>query len=491
MMLEEEEYRNQQAKINKSKKNKMNKSIKFITYFMFLIFAVMVGFYVRFLLTEGEKYANNTYNPRHTDRSDFVIRGDIKSADGVVLATTRVDENGKEQRYYEYPTMFAHAVGYSTRGRTGVEEIADSYLSDSNVVITDQIESKLTESKVQGDSVTITIDYKLQESAYNMMSLWDGAFIAIEPSTGEIKAMISKPDFNVNSIAEQYDNMVADTSNSSLLNRCTQGLYPPGSTFKVLTTLAYLDSGHSASDFSFNCNGSISVLNDTFRCYGGSKHGQENLDKAFYKSCNCAYGTLGLSLNPASYRNTVERLYLNNDIPTDLYNVKKSSFTLDATTTDDIKAQTGFGQGETLVTPLQMAFIAAAICNDGVAMKPYIVKEVDSDDGYIVKNNKPTSIGQIIPRENAAVLQRLMRECVTDGTGSKLKEGVGYEAYGKTGTAEFSNNSDLAHSWFMGYAKGYNGKELAVAVIMEKAGNASYAAVPICEQVFNAYFSGL
>ena len=477
---------------NKSKTSKANIAVIFIMCFTSIIFLWLIGYFAFFIAKKGELYTENSYNPRYTDESEYVIRGNILAEDGTILATTKIDENGNESRYYEYPAMFAHAVGYSTAGKTGIEEMANSYLTTSNMDIMDQIEAaKAAGIKIQGDSVTTTLDVNLQQSAYNMMSLWDGAIIAIEPSTGKIKCMVSKPDFNTNSIKDNYSNLVADNTNAVLLNRCTQGMYPPGSTFKVVTTLAYLDQGYSLNDFNYQCNGAISVMDDIYHCYGGQAHGRVDLHKAFYKSCNCAFGTMGLGLDISNYQETAEKLFFNNDIPTDMLNVKKSSFALDLDSDNKEIAQTGFGQGETLVTPLQMCLIASAICNDGEAMKPYLLESVQSEDGYLVQSFKPESIGQITSKNNAAVLQGLMRECVTDGTGKKLKDAYTYEAYGKTGTAEISDVSADCHSWFMGYAKGYNGKELAIAIIMERAGNSSYAAVPIAQNVFDAYFSGL
>ena len=180
-------------------------------------------------------------------------------------------------------------------------------------------------------------------------------------------------------------------------------------------------------------------------------------------------------------------MLFNRDIPTKLSNVKKSSFTLEKGDDPVLVMQTAIGQGDTLVTPLHMAMISAAIANDGVVMEPYILDRVENDNGDLVKAYFGNTYGSIISSEDAKTMRKLMRTVVTDGTASALNTD-GYKAYGKTGSAEYTSDKNATHSWFTGFAKS-DDKEIAVAIIMEGAGSGSGHAVPVARAMFDNYFS--
>lgn len=224
-----------------------------ITYFVVFIFIAMMAYLVKYVVFDANTTIANSYNKRQSLYAENVTKGKIISSDGVVLAETKVDSEGNETRVYPYGSMFAHVVGYDSNGQSGLELSANYYLLTSNQNILYKVYHALTDEKDMGNNVITTLDYNLQSTAYNALGNNDGAVIVIEPDTGKILAMVSKPDYDPNDI----DNVIAESSDSDsscLLNRATQGLYPPGSTFKILTTLEYIrenpDYGSGSHDSS-------------------------------------------------------------------------------------------------------------------------------------------------------------------------------------------------------------------------------------------------
>ena len=471
--------------VEKTAKKSTNREFAVITYGFFAAFICLAAYFCYFLAFQSEDFINSSYNPRVAALSDTVIRGDIKTSDGVVVATSSVDSQGNETRFYPYNELYDHAIGYNYNGMSGVELDANFYLLRSHAFILERIKNSIQGEKNQGDTVVTTIDSSLQKAAYNAMGDYDGAVIALDPSTGKILCMVSKPDFDPNTLEANWS-AISSEDDAVLVNRATQGLYPPGSTFKILTALEYLQEGNS-TDNTFQCDGEYSNNGYTIHCYKGEKHGNETFTEAFSESCNVAFSQIGLSLNIDSYSALANQLLFNQSLPTKLSNVKNSSFTLNSSSPSALVMQTAIGQGETLVTPLHMAMIASAVANDGVLMEPYDIDSIENKDGTQVKSYSGKEYGSILTEEEAAELQSLMRSVVTDGTGSKLQSDA-YTAYGKTGTAEYSSDENSAHSWFVGYAESGD-KKIAIAVIMEGAGSGSAHAVPTAKSVFDTYFS--
>ena len=474
--------------MNKKRTTKKSNNLEFavITYGFLALFIAMCLYFAYYLTFGAEDFINNPYNARVSKFSENVIRGDILSSDGQVLATTQVAGDGTEVRSYPYGRIFAHAVGYNTNGKAGVELDGNFNMLRSHSFFLTRLIHDFTDEKDQGDSVVTTLDAGMQQAAYNAFGDYRGAVVAIEPSTGKILTLMSKPDFDPGSIASNWEALNSDSDSSVLLNRATQGLYPPGSTFKILTALEYLnEKGHT--DDTFDCQGTYTENGYTIHCYGNTSHGHEDLTQAFSKSCNVAFSQAGLSLNLNKYHALAENMLFNKDIPTKLSNVKKSSFDLKKGDDPVLVMQTAIGQGDTLVTPLHMAMIAAAIDNDGVVMEPYIIDKVVNDNGDLVRPFFAENYGAIISSDDAKKLRKLMHSVVTEGTGSALNTEA-YKAYGKTGSAEYTSDKNATHSWFVGFAK-KDGKEVAVAVIMEGAGSGSSHAVPVARAMFDNYFS--
>ncbi len=472
---------------NKHKKRRSrNQEFLVVTYSFLALFLCLSGYICYFIAYQSSDFITSSYNKRASALSTTTIRGDIFAADGTVLATSSVDENGEETREYPTGELFSHVVGYYYNGRSGLEKDANYILLDSHEDYLEQFQYTLQGKKVQGDSIVTTLDTNIQQIAFNDMETKNAAVIAMDPETGKILCMLSKPYFNPNTLKENWDLVVNDAYSSKLMNRCTQGLYAPGSTFKIVTALAYLRQGGSLDD-TFTCSGSKDVNGLTFHCYNGTAHGSMDLRKAFAKSCNVTFGTIGMGLDLDDYRKTADNLLFNQDLPVQMNNYNTSSFDVDHNTASDLVFQTAFGQGHTLVTPLHMAMIVSAIANDGVLMKPYLIDHSQNMQGILVKHFSPEKAKTLMTTEEAAQLQELMRGVVTSGTATALNSEM-YDAYGKTGTAEFDDSKTDAHSWFVGYATNGN-KQLAIAVIVEDAERGSSMSIPVVKDIFDYYFS--
>lgn len=464
------------------RKKARNREYTFVSYFFVLIFVSLIGYVIYFNSVKSEDFINSPYNTRQDTFSDRVIRGTIQSSDGEILAKTDVYEDGTENRIYPYSNIFSHVIGYDTHGKSGLESEANFQLLTSHAFFLEQMKNEFKDQKNMGDTVISTLNANLQTTAYYALGDRRGAVVAMEPSTGKILAMVSKPDFDPNYLADNWDYLVNDETNSSLLNRATMGQYPPGSTFKVVTALDYFRKKGSFEGYSYLCQGSITMDDHTIQCYNGTVHGQENFYSAFASSCNCAFADMGIDLGGGSLKETSEDLLFNKKLPLDSY--RKSSFSLDKRSGTPLIMQTAIGQGNTLVSPMHMALITSAIANGGVLMKPYLIDEVVNNAGEAVSKTEPTVYRNLMTSNEANLLGKLMKNVVDNGTASALS-GRGYTVAGKTGSAEFDENGS-SHSWFIGYSN-IDDPDLVVSIIVENGGTGSEAAVPIAGQLFDAY----
>ena len=233
-----------------------NREYAVITYLFLAIFIGLMGYFVYFQVVKSEDFINSSYNTRTDSFANTIVRGTIYSNDGTALAQTTLDGEGNEVRNYPYGSMFAHVVGYATNGKAGIESMANFYLLRSHAFVLEKIANELKGEKSQGDNVITTLDYDLQAAAYNALGDQEGAVMVLEPSTGKILAMVSKPDYDPNTISANWDSII-NSESSVLLNRATQGLYPPGSTFKILTALEYMRENSDYENYSFDCTGSV------------------------------------------------------------------------------------------------------------------------------------------------------------------------------------------------------------------------------------------
>lgn len=456
-----------------------------LTYVIVVLFLGMAGYLANFVVFDSEEVINNPRNKRQEVMAERVTKGSILSADGKVLAETSVDSHGKVKRHYPQKKVFCHVVGRTDNSMTGIEmnQCYPMLTSHSNPLV--QLSNTLKGQKSRGDDVVTTLDARLQKTAYRALGSFRGAAVAMEPATGKILAMVSKPSYDPNKVLQQWDSLVEDSKEESkLINRATQGLYPPGSTFKIVTALEYLQENQGdAGGFNYKCKGAATFGGNKIKCYGGEKHGREDLKRAFAKSCNGAFALIGTGLDLNRFHKFCNKLGFNK---TQKFNFEtnKSVFSLNASTPEEEVAQTSIGQGKTLITPLENLMITSMVANDGEMMKPYVVDHLQDPDGRETKKYEPKSLGSIVDKDSNSELQNMMREVIKSGTGSSLS-GLGYSVAGKTGSAEVDSNG-TTHSWFVGYAPANNPK-IAVSIVVESSGTGSKYAVPVAKKMFENY----
>lgn len=477
--LQREKRRGEQNKI-------ANRPILLVTYVITGIFLLMIGYICKFMIVDSQTVIANSYNTRQDKLAERVIRGDIVSGDGVVLATNQYADDGSYIRYYPYGNMYAHAVGYDKYGKSGVELTANYYLLTSNANIFERTVKALKEEKNMGDTIVTTLDTRLQTAAYNALGDGRGAVVVMEPDTGKILAMVSKPDFDPNSIDDVWQAVSDGTAwdNSILLNRATQGLYPPGSTFKVLTALEYMRENSNWEGYHFNCQGEDTFNNVTIHCYNSTVHGDVSLADSVAYSCNTSFANIGMTLNMDSFHKLCEDFLFNQNLP---YGgtYTKSSFVLNGSSDKSLIPQTVIGQGDTQISPLHNALIMSTMANGGVMMKPYLVDSIENYQGVNVKRFSPSAYKRIISADEAAQMTELMKGVVTYGTGSVLNTDA-YTVAGKTGTAEY-NSEGKSHSWFVGFSNVEN-PDIVVSVVIEDADTSGIRAVNVAKQIFDAYY---
>lgn len=478
-----------QKKKQKKAKRRKNREYTIVSYFFVLIFVSLIGYMAYFNIWERDAITSSPYNSRQNQAEDRIVRGSILSSNGQALAYTQVDDQGNETRIYPYGNMFAHVVGYEANGRNGLESLANSSLMSTHHEYVDRLKNEILELKNPGDNVVTTLNTRLQEVAYNALGGYNGAVVVMDPKTGAVLASVSKPDFDPNTVEANWDSLVNDSTNSSLLNRATQGAYPPGSIFKIVTALTYLREHGTLDDFSYNCTGSITQEGHTIPCIYGEVHGQVDFTTAFAESCNTAFVQMGLDLGADAIQETAEDLLFNQELPISL-DYRKSTIDLKESEGIPFLMQSSIGQGTTLVSPMHMAMIVSAIANGGELMEPYYIDHVENDAGDVVKTTSPSTYKELMSESEAETLKNLMAEVVNSGTGTQLS-GESYSAAGKTGSPEYegSDGSIQTHSWFVGFSN-VEDPDLVVAVIAEGAGTGSKVALPIAHEIFNAYYYG-
>jgi len=435
-----------------------------------------------------DEYTSSNYNTRNAIREKNIVRGTIYDRNGVVLAES-TESDGTTKRVYPYSNLYSHVIGYSssTYGKSLIESSFNSELTGADYITVSNIKSILSGERRHGKNLTLTIDHELQKRADNLMNRYIGSVVAMNPKTGEILAMVSKPDFNPDEsyLSENWSNL-SDNENSPFLTRATMGLYPPGSTFKVLTTAAMLENGMSEKTVNDE-TGYIEIGDKKISNAGKAIYGDTNLETGFKKSSNVYFSTSAIELKDDMLRQTAENFMFNKNINFK-FPSSKSKFTT-SKMSDGERAITGIGQGKTLVTPLHLAMIASTIANDGKMVKPYIVAD-SFQGGFSPVNPKANILKNSLSPEYANEIKRLMSEAVKSGTATSAQI-PGIEVCGKTGTAENEKTFDdpnKTHAVFIGFAP-YDNPQIAVSVVLEYAGSSGGTiAAPIAREIMKKFF---
>ncbi|MDO4284333.1 MAG: FtsW/RodA/SpoVE family cell cycle protein [Eubacteriales bacterium] len=502
------------------------------------LFGAMSVYFVHYAAVNRQELFDNDYNTRQSQLLEQNVRGSILAADGQVLAQTvtvvaddaagtaaqtqeadtanaadtsdaQTSENDTanasaqtvQRREYPFGALFAHIVGYATKGRSGLEDAYNYELSHSDLTLSEKADYESRGEKYPGNNIVTTLDPALQQAASDAMGIYRGAIVVSDPATGEILAMVSKPDFDPNEISSEWEKLSQDEESAALLNRASQGLYPPGSTFKIMDAVEYLEEHPDDwEQYTFQCAGSFTRDGETIHCFHNESHGTVTFMESFAESCNSSFANIGLSLDEDRFTELLRTMMFGEELPYELpSSVSRTVLTEsgeeasgkgegnDGGISTKDRMQLAIGQGTTGMSPLHLNLITAAIANDGVLMKPYVVSSVQTASGTVLSRTEPQAYRQLMSADTAAQMRKLMEAVVEEGTATKLK-GYGYTAAGKTGSAEYEDDSTASHAWFTGFAPAEN-PQVAVTVIIEGAGSGGDYAVPMARRVFDAYFA--
>jgi len=441
---------------------------------------VILFVYVSYIqVVESDFLASHPLNRRNAEATRQIEYGMILDKNGEKLATNEKSGDGFI-RNYPYGAMLAHVVGYesSQYGKAGIESACNQYLTGMNNQWSHLgAISHLLRSQV-GNNVILTLDAQLQETAYKALGDHRGAIVVMSPRTGAILAMVSKPSFNPNTLDEQWASLSKST-NSPLLNRATQGLYPPGSVIKVMIADAALTDKVTDLSRIIHSSGFLKIAPDyVLNENGMEEHGDMNLKEALTVSSNVAFGTLSLELGGKRMAKTFERYGFTRSVGPQLQEADSRLPDFNSLGDGDL-AQTGIGQGSLLVTPLRMAMLASSFAHQGIMMKPYLVDKITDVDGTVVKDFAPEEWLTATTPELANVIKDMMVSVVDHGTGTAASLS-GITVAGKTGTAE--NPHGDPHAWFIGFAPADN-PQVAIAVIVENSGFGGSVAAPIAGKI--------
>lgn len=424
----------------------------------------------------------NEYNQRIRARENAMLKGKILSSDGKILAQSIAGEDGNIYRVYPYGEKTAFLTGRNTMGKTGLEASKNQVLYETEADFFESLLQEISGEPAEGNTVVTTIDMGLQMKAYEVLSGYRGAVAVMEVKSGRLLALASTPSYDPNEVEASWEELIK-RADAPLYNRVQNGLYPPGSIFKTVTLLAYL-SEHGESDFSCVCEGTARIQNTTVNCYDGKAHGAQTLQEAFENSCNVAFALMGQQISDAAYQAAEERLGFGQTWAGELsYTADK--FRIETETTDAVRVQASFGQGETLMTPYHAMMLTAAIANGGVLQMPYLTEQVLTYDGVLVEEFSSPEAKRLMSEEESGLLTQYM----VAASKSKMAElsAAGITVAGKTGSAEYSETMP-AHSWYICFAPAED-PQIAICVLMESVGTGSKYALPAAKELLKEYFS--
>ena len=439
-----------------------------------------------------------------------IKRGVIRAADGTLLATNVRRKVGGQTLYFRrYPTgrLFAQLVGYSTqvRSRAGLEQSENAYLTSSNAnlgTLLNKTIDKLKGVTITGNDLVLSVRPGLQRIAMAQLAGKCGAAVVMNPKTGKVYALASQPTYDPNLVERHFNKIQAIRGPcqpaAPLLNRATNGLFTPGSTFKVVTAAAALNSHRFTPDSTFEDPGYCTeygkrVSNAASPDGPAEAFGTVTFAEGLQHSINSVFCNIGKSIGAGMILNYMKRFGFYEDpaletpndekAPSGLYNNGRLFFPGHPSTQVD-PGRMAFGQERLAVTPLQMAMVASTVANGGVAMKPSVLNRVVDAKGKTIVRVEPRKLGRVMSPTTAREINAMMVSAVQSGTGTTAQI-PGIQVAGKTGTAE-TGNSGINTTWFITFAPADNPK-VAVAVTLENQhGFGGTTAAPIAKVLLQA-----
>jgi peptidoglycan glycosyltransferase len=476
----------------------MSTPIMRLFVFVVLLFAVLVGWTSRWTVFDAKALRDDALNKRPLFAALHVKRGAIKADDGTVLARSVRGPRGTYVRSYPSGALFGHPVGYANlalQQLSGLERFRNDELSGQTNEL-DSIVTQLQGKRQAGDTVLSTLAPAAQRVATQQLQATGlrGSVVVLDPRTGAVKVMVSVPGYDPNGIGKPgvFAQLNAKDSGSPLLDRATQATYAPGSTFKVLTAAAAIDSGKYTPDSVINGESPKTISGVPLKNDGNASYGDISLTTALTYSVNTVFGQVGEALGRSTMADYMQRFGFYRKPPLDYpADQKLASGERDAhgrlLAPDSPLIDVGrmaIGQDKLTVTPLQMAIVVAAVANGGKLMAPHLTDRIVDPDGRTVKTVSPHVASTPIKPQTASALNQMMRNVVEEGTGTAVQL-PGIQVAGKTGTAEVgSAGQNLTQPWFVAFAPA-DRPRFAIAVTLENSqgGFGGTVAAPIARAV--------
>jgi peptidoglycan glycosyltransferase len=431
-------------------------------------------------------------------------RGRVFARDGTELAGRVISPNGFVRRTYPEPSA-GYLVGYYSAGLYGessLEARYDDYLSGERGDPVERTRGMVLHRPLRGNDLYLTLDLPLQRLGDRLLGDRRGAIVALNPKTGEVLAMVSKPAFDpselvrdpskprseeVARIQAAYERITSDPEAARLVNRARQGLYSPGSTFKTITAAGALDRGVATPDKRYTDTGQYSVggfiINDPNR--PNKERTRWTFTEGYQWSLNAVFAQIGLELGSSGMREYARRFRYEREIPFDLpVTFSQVSREQNYLTDPAALASTAIGQGQLLATPLQVALMTATIANQGQMPRPYLVSDIKTPGGRTVLSQRPEPLENVVSPEIARQVTQIMVTAVEKGTGRAARV-PGVEVAGKTGTAQLGPGLS-PHAWFTSFAPA-DDPRIVVTVLVENSGEGSEVAAPIARELLASY----
>ena len=476
----------------------MNGPIVRLFGLVIVMFAVLLAFTSRWTIFEASSLRHNPLNARALLEQQRIDRGRILAADGTVLArSVRSAASSRSESVYErrYPTgsEFAHAIGYdfTNLGSAGLERYRNTALngqSQSNLqTILDQLQGK----KRQGDEVVTTLDPKAQQVAIKALAGHQGAAVALEPRSGAVRVMASSPAYDPNALrsTRTYEALAQSSSGKPLVNRATQFGYAPGSTFKVVTATAAIDSGAFTKESTVDGRNDVPISGVPLQNDENESLGPITLVQGLAKSVNTVWAQVAERLGKTTMARYMRRFGFDRkpqlDYPADEMSSSgeyRGARLISPTSSQVDVGRMGIGQDKLEVTPLQMAEVAAAVANRGRLMVPHLTDRIVDPDGRTTERISPRVQSVVMKPSTAAAVTTMMEAVVNEGTGTSAQI-AGVRVAGKTGTAETQIGTAINNVWFIAFAPA-SAPKVAIAVTLKGVpGQGGAFAAPIAREV--------
>jgi penicillin-binding protein A len=456
-----------------------------------VLFAVLVGFTSRWTVFQADALRDNSKNRRELLEEQRIHRGVIRADDGTLLARSRERADGSFVRTYPQPRLFPHAVGYNfiNRSRAGLERSYNDDLSGAKNELGGIID-RLAGTQREGDDLLTTLDPAAQRVAEQQLGDRKGAVVALDPRTGAIKVMASVPGYDPNDVADDRAFTALNRDDDApLFNRSTQSGYPPGSTFKVVTAIAAIDSGRYTPDSRISGRNGKVISGVPLNNDAGESFGDITLTDALTHSVNTVFGEVGEKLGKDTMRTYMRRLGFEEPVEVDLPADERAASgernskrrIIPATNGSVDVGRMAIGQDKLTVTPLQMAMVASAVANGGKLMKPHIGDRVVDRDGRTVRRIEPEEMSQVMSSDTASKVGAMMAQ-VKEGTGTAAAL-QGIDVAGKTGTAEVDRECGPNQLWFIAFAPVQDPRVAIAATVECGTGFGGTVAAPIAKAV--------